>query len=379
MDTTPSLRRLCIDLISIPSVTDDMAACEQAIRYVRSLLDVHADVRCDVYESNGHLSLVAAPDDVDPKTVDVLLQAHIDVVPAPAACFAPVVQDDTLLGRGAYDMKGVAAVLIRTFLQQRRSASSLSVGLMLTTDEEVGGFDGVGYLVQEKGFRPHCVILPDGGEDFSLIERQFGVVWVNIRCKGIATHTSRPEGSINAIDMLYRKVRAFRDAVDTLPDTLCALSGIQGGEATNIVPGHCTATLDIRTLQPQSIPPLLAEYFEPDEYEILLEEPSFHLDLSHPVVGLYRECLARHSGREPPLITERGGSDARFFGEHGIPVLLSSVRGGRHHCDDEWVSVQSLESYECFLQKLLPEIAALLYKSGSTVIHAAKQPRIAPS
>ncbi len=37
------------------------------------------------------------------------------------------------------------------------------VGLMLTGDEEIGGFDSTGYLL-DQGYGADIVILPDGGQ-----------------------------------------------------------------------------------------------------------------------------------------------------------------------------------------------------------------------
>jgi succinyl-diaminopimelate desuccinylase len=42
----------------------------------------------------------------------VLFHSHLDVVPAHTAQFAPRVEGDRLIGRGAYDMKGALAAMM---------------------------------------------------------------------------------------------------------------------------------------------------------------------------------------------------------------------------------------------------------------------------
>ena len=42
---------------------------------------------------------------------------------------------------------------------------------------------------------------------------------------------------------------------------------------------------------------------------------------------------------------DSGGSDARFFTPHGIPVLMSRPLVGRLHADDEWIDIESMVQF----------------------------------
>jgi acetylornithine deacetylase/succinyl-diaminopimelate desuccinylase-like protein len=86
----------------------------------------------------------------------LLLQAHVDVVPADAAGwthdpFGADVADGFVWGRGALDVKGGVAMLLAAFLRTLvdRATPPGDVVLCLLADEEAGGELGARFLVEE--------------------------------------------------------------------------------------------------------------------------------------------------------------------------------------------------------------------------------------
>ena len=85
----------------------------------------------------------------DGNDVDVLLMAHIDVVDAADPQFDPVIRDGKLFGRGAIDDKYAVALSlvlakehVERLRQQGRTQKDLPFGVLITSDEEVGGHNG---------------------------------------------------------------------------------------------------------------------------------------------------------------------------------------------------------------------------------------------
>ena len=68
----------------------------------------------------------------------IILNAHLDVLPAAAAQFRPRREGDRLYARRAQDMKVSALVPAQAF-REVASAVPFPLGLQLVTDEEVGG------------------------------------------------------------------------------------------------------------------------------------------------------------------------------------------------------------------------------------------------
>jgi len=67
--------------------------------------------------------------------------------------FDAALRDGRIYGRGAADMKGSCATMM--VLMKDLGSFPLekpSLGLILTTDEEIGGYDGVRYLLRDKKY-----------------------------------------------------------------------------------------------------------------------------------------------------------------------------------------------------------------------------------
>ncbi|MDI1352580.1 MAG: M20/M25/M40 family metallo-hydrolase, partial [bacterium] len=131
------------------------------------------------------------------------LVAHIDVVPADPNMFTLAVKDHRIVGRGVLDMKLGVAYYIE-FLKELGASNlkNYDIGVMLTSDEEVGGMNGVRYLLDEQGYRGKIGFLPDGGFDWKIEEAAKGILWIKIKVHGVASHGSRPWLGVNAINNL---------------------------------------------------------------------------------------------------------------------------------------------------------------------------------
>src|SRR5262245_7404724 len=105
------LTALTCDLVAIPSIAERpdqlLAAIDYAERYARSVPGVHIHRG----EWAGKPNLVVTLRDT--RAPAVLLNAHLDVVPARLEQFQSEVRDGRIYGRGSQDMKGSGAVLLR--------------------------------------------------------------------------------------------------------------------------------------------------------------------------------------------------------------------------------------------------------------------------
>ena len=103
----------------------------------------------------------------------IWLVAHLDVVPASTALFSPVVKDGRMYGRGVYDIK----MAIACYLRLMRELPHADIGMMITTDEEIGGMNGVHRLL-EAGYRCDVALLPDGRFNWNLEKEAKGVLQI---------------------------------------------------------------------------------------------------------------------------------------------------------------------------------------------------------
>jgi acetylornithine deacetylase/succinyl-diaminopimelate desuccinylase-like protein len=139
----------------------------------------------------------------------LLLTAHLDVVPAEASRwrhppFGAVEEDGWIFGRGAVDMKNMAAMSAVVLKVLRQEGVPLRRDLIFAAvaDEEAGCTHGSRYLVDEHPelVRAEYALGELGGFTFELNGRrlypiqtaQKGVVWVRARVEGVPGHGSMP-------------------------------------------------------------------------------------------------------------------------------------------------------------------------------------------
>src|SRR5262249_38313957 len=103
--------QLTCDLIQYESIEHRPSEIAAVMDYTEQYARQIAGVSIERVESAGVPNLVVAlGSGRNPK---LILNAHLDVVPARPEQFKPVVRDGRIYGRGSQDMKGSAAVLLR--------------------------------------------------------------------------------------------------------------------------------------------------------------------------------------------------------------------------------------------------------------------------
>lgn len=319
------------------------------------------------YEKNSVLSLVLS--NCNTLKPEIILNGHIDVVSAEEKLFTPLIKNGKLFGRGASDMKSQVATLMVVYKNLINNGFKKSISLILTSDEEVGGANGVKYLVEEIGYRTKIAIIPDGSENFSIVEKQKGGFWIKFIATGKAAHASRLWLGENAI---LKLTYFYQDFVQLFPPlkknkliyqdgVSINLGRLNGGKSTNSVPETAEMHLDIRYSEKSDkkkiiniIEKLTKKHrisFEiTEDVEILETSPK-----NHYLIG-YKNITEKIIGRKVKFARETGASDARFFSKHNIPIILTVPNCGDFHGSNEWVEIKSLGKFYEILKKYIEEI-----------------------
>jgi acetylornithine deacetylase/succinyl-diaminopimelate desuccinylase-like protein len=161
------------------------------------------------------------------KKAPLLLSAHLDVVPADDGWrhppFSATEAEGYLWGRGALDMKNMAAMSLMTLVLLKRQGVTLDrdVVFAAVADEEAGSQKGSVFLVERHPelVRAEFVITEVGGHTLHVGDARFypiqvsekGVCWFEIRAEGPPGHGSMPHPH-NAV---VRLARAIADLADT--------------------------------------------------------------------------------------------------------------------------------------------------------------------
>lgn len=186
---------------------------------------------------------------------------HLDTVPVPDESswdyppFDGVIKYGYMYGRGTADMKGGVTAMILTALYfiENNITPPHTLKFVFTADEESGG---IGVLaLRDKGLLKDIsrVFIPEPtDEEIGICEK--GALWLKIYAKGRASHGSRPDLGINAIEKLYEYIYRLKGTMDLekehplLGKSSFAINMISGGVKTNIIPERAEASVDIRTI-----------------------------------------------------------------------------------------------------------------------------------
>jgi succinyl-diaminopimelate desuccinylase len=261
-----------------------------------------------------------------------------------------------IYGRGVYDMKGNVLVMMEVMAHFASLENMPSLGLMITTDEEVRGYHGVKYLLEEEGYGCDLAVIPDGSQNFAIINGEKGLMTLRVVSKGKSGHGSRPWIGENAIVRLMENIQRIQSLFPKVEEyerisnwqNSLNIGVIRGGETANQIPDFAECLLDIRTIDNDSQRKLIENITSiVDPYthvEIVDQAAPVFIEPDHEYVLKYQEVSEQILQRSVPIVTECGGSDARFFADKDIPVILTNITGGGAHSRDEWANLESFDT-----------------------------------
>jgi acetylornithine deacetylase/succinyl-diaminopimelate desuccinylase-like protein len=306
--------------------------------------------------------------------------------------FEGEVHEGRLYGRGSLDMKGPCGAMMwaaREFAERKGELKG-RVQLHLVCDEEVGGTCGSGAVARaiKEGELPR----PSGiisGELSHLQVRtaERGIYRFKIRFHGRSAHTARARvDGLNAIAVASRGVLALEKHIDNFHPSVgypvMSINKIEGGATANQVPASCTFLVDWR-LVPGETPDSILEYVRktldsldettedgrhlPVEYDLITEAddlldliPPNMTDSRDPFVESIWQVAEEVLGCRPEPFTDWGGStDARFYRELEVPVVIFGPTGGGFHGADEHVDLAALGACSEIYRRTLAPLVGL--------------------
>ena len=351
-------------LVAIESTADRPADLRRALDLVLDEAGPGFEVR--EFTSNGKPSALLHPPG-RPGPFRVILNAHLDVVPAPPEQFVPRRDGDRLYGRGTHDMKAAALVLTGVF---RELAHELPypIALQLVTDEEVGGADGTGHQLAE-GVRGEFVII---GEQSNLrvVTESKGICHARLSSTGRAAHAAYPWLGSNALGTLTAAIDRLLARYPVPPaeewTTTVNVARIETpNHAYNQVPAAAEAWLDIRfpptdpDFAARTVPEVTAYLGQITGSEVTVDAlgPPHHADPDGPGVVTLRKAI-RATGHPGELLRKHGAADARYYHALGIDAVIFGPGGDGQHGPAEYVDLTTLRPYHgalaAFLRGFVP-------------------------
>lgn len=353
------IHKILTTLVEFPTVTGDFTANNQALDFIDGFL-TDRGMHIERFESNGFESIVATTRKT--KTPKIMLSGHLDVVPAPESFYSVREVDDRLYGRGVLDMKFAIAAYLQLVDELQGNLADYDFGIMITTDEENGGKDGVAALL-DKGYQPQVCILPDGGDDWQLQLTSKGFLYLRLSQFGKPAHGSRPWLGDNAILALMQTITEIQLLFpEAKPESNTFNIGtFSGGKAANQVADYAEASLDIRLCAESERQPIMKQIEaicarNKTEYYVDISGAATDFRLDNPFIAPFARLITKHTGIEVQGSHTLGSNDSRYLAEYNIPCISFYPTGGGHHGVDEWIAKRSLDDTLNILLDYIKEI-----------------------
>lgn len=352
-------------LIAMPTVGTDIVECRAAIAEIATELS-----QTELFITTGEIPspwlMATVKDTKHPK---LLLAAHLDVV----AFSMPEqrhmnIEGNKLTGRGVFDMKFAIACFMELIdeLSQKNELKDYDLGLMITTDEEVGfgSDDGVATLLKE-GWRCDVALLPDAGREWKLESRAKGVSRFLLTTEGKSAHSSRPWEGENAILPLIRALKEISDAFPVSHDEAAptiAITTFNSGDSVNQIPQEASAHVEIRAFDydekeriTQKIQDITTKHGV--SLETIALSHGAKLQQDHPLVKLFLDEVEAVRGKPVEYADSLGATDASWFMPYNIPVIVLGPTGGGSHGPEEWMLREDLATFYEITKSYVQKVA----------------------
>jgi succinyl-diaminopimelate desuccinylase len=341
--------------IKIKSFSGNKKALDEILKLAISEL---GGFKIEKFKRSGVSSVLIYNKEKKPRRFKVILNGHLDVVPGKDENYIPKVKGSKLYGVGSMDMKANVVCLIAVFKEVAKRVT-YPLALQLVTDEEIGGFNGTKFQV-ENGIRGDFIIAAEP-TNFDIVNQAKGILQLKISSTGTTAHGAYPWRGENAVWKMNQFLNTLRKKYP-LPDkekwvTTINLSKIEThNEALNKIPDNCSVYLDVRFISKDSknifknIKKLVPKDFK---VEVLCQESPLFTDKKDKHIEILKNVTLKVLGKKSVTRGANGSSDARHFSLVNCPGIEFGPIGGDIGGDNEYVDIPSLEKYFLILESFL--------------------------
>ena len=367
--------QLLRDLIALPSVNaaflppGDTRAGEAKVadylakRAARARLDVE---RQPVAPGSDNLIVRLQP--LGQARHRILLAPHLDTVGGDdPKMYRPTKKGNKLHGRGACDTKGSVAAMFRALenvASRKKRPSETEIVFVALMDEECNQTGSRAFAKQRMKADLALVGEPTRCK---VVTAHKGDLWLRLIATGKAAHGARPELGRNAVHSLAQCI----DAIETdyaallrkrrhpvLGHATINTGTIRGGAQPNIVPDHCEADLDRRTLPGETFAvirrELLGVLAKRGLKAKLIDVKGYNCPAleTDPDLPWVRDFM-RSARQKKPLGVDYYCDAANLAGA-GIPTVVWGPGDiAQAHTADEWITIEQLERGTDMLTRFL--------------------------
>lgn len=360
-----SMEQILKKLVEIPSITGDRFHINAAIEFIdRYLSERSMFIRR--FDFDGVEALVATSQRT--KKPRVMLAGHIDVTPARDELFSLRRENGRYYGRGAADMKCAIAAYLQVVDDLIDVLHNYDFGIMITADEEIGGLNGTGKLLDTE-YSTDVALLPDGGnspDNWKLESSAKGKIALEIQTTGWSAHGSKPWLGENAVDKLIELLGEIKKLFgEQKPEnSTISIGTFKGGEMHNVIPDKAVAHIDVRTANDEDNRRLYKEItricdkYNASWHEIFPTLKALNPDMNSTYYKSFKTIFSQVvSNYKLVEQASSGNTDANHFARHDIPCIVFASPNDGYHAPDEWVAKDGIDQLHDIIRLYLDEHA----------------------
>ncbi len=378
MERLGEMRSEFVDFVRQLALAESPTTDKEAQAGVRRLLEsALREAGLDVEHIPGRRSggcLVARPPSSgSPPGSSQLIIGHMDTVwPIGALRHMPVqLSGDRLSGPGVLDMKAGLAIGIFAIraLGDLGCVPAVSPVFIINSDEETGSAESEELIVEWAGRAERAFVLEPGlGRRGRLKTRRKGVAQFTVNVTGRSSHAGlAPEEGASAIHEMTNVIRRVTALADAGRGVTTNVGIVQGGSRSNVVAGHATAVIDVRSWNRTDVREVgeALRGIEPTipgtSIEVVEDKNRSALERTARNARLFEE--ARQVGEQIGLRLEEGsaggGSDGNITSMHTATLDGLGAVGDGAHATHEFISVDHTVARIALLAGLLARPSGL--------------------
>ncbi len=337
------------ELVKIKTTHSNYKEFERAIKYIENYFD-GTSIKITKHYFNKYPALHISTTGL--KHASILLQGHVDVVDGNESQFNPLFKNGKLYGRGTADMKGFVALALKLISDFEKHSSKCNLALVLTFDEEIGSENGAKKMV-ELGYTGDLIINGDAGYNYSVIYGEKGILKIKIKVEatpGRHPYTWQGKNAFELLNEDYNSIISLfkNKEVATEEDnwyTTYSIYDIRFENREQYPPHYAEAKMNFYFTEDFSVKEILdliKSKVKHSEVEMFIGSERVFIDPKSKYIEQLHEIMSTHFVRDISIRTENGSSDARFYANKNIPILILKPVGEDHHGDNEHLDVGAL-------------------------------------
>ena len=298
----------------------------------------------------------------------IVLAPHLDTVGGDdPKMFRPTKKGNKLHGRGACDTKGSVAAMFRALenvANRKKRPSETEIVFIGLMDEECNQTGSRAFA--KLRMKADLAIVGEPTR-CKVVTAHKGDLWLRLTATGKAAHGARPELGRNAVHALAQCINAIEtDYAALLRKRRHPVLGhatintgtIRGGAQPNIVPDHCEADLDRRTLPGETFAKIRRELLgvlaRRGLKAKLIDVKGYTCPALETNPGLpWVRDFMRSARQKKPLGVDYYCDAANLAGA-GIPTVVWGPGDiAQAHTADEWITIEQLEHGTDMLTRFL--------------------------